>query len=831
MKKRKWLKKGLAFALSAAMVLGMVPGNVGRTVYAEESEAEQSEENWVQVGDFSILTEGVAGIDYEYDATHVCLNILSATSITIKNTDPSTATKHHIAVKEGISADITLAGVNIDINTQRTASAFAIADNSAGNVTVHLVGENYLTGSAGCAGLQKNGSAGVGTLTITGNGELTAIGGIFAAGIGGGEEQSACNIKINSGTITATGGGGGGAGIGGGYNGTGSNITIEGGSVKAMLGAWGSEDSNAIGGGGGQPAATPTNGTDPVYLLEIENPNAAEIQVNGESYTPISHGDEKKIYAYLPAGKKDRPNMVTVGDTTKAYWYDAKSAQWDDTLLVVAVPAADETIYTYDGEDKIYRIAQGELYTVTGNVQKYAGEYIVTVSLKNKEYIVWSDGSNEDRKYRFTIGQGTLNTASIKKNIELSCDKTTSKVSEVTPPENWNWDEADQSKVLEAGSEVDVTAVYNGSDKENYTEESRKVTIRITKKAHTDADKDGRCDVEGCGTYIDGLGAKLAGYSLSLAGNIGVNFYMELSDAVAADEDAYMNFKLPNGTTSKVYVTGTHADGVTAKKDSVTVDGESKEYYVFPCEVAAKEMTADIKAQMVAEEEKGTEYTYTVKDYADYIREHADQYADQYGNTTLYLVNCMLNYGGYAQEYFDYRTDDLANRGLTDDYRDLVKNFINVRDFSGYEAEVDNAAEVGTFVSAYLSLKSRTDLCVYVKLADGVDPFEVTFAVDDQTVSPDKLVVENVNGSDCYKLTVPNIAANQLDQMHTFTVTRGSGENAQRSTLQYGAFSYAYTALSSEAASVAKQEELCNALKAMYEYYSAANNYFYLLNQ
>ena len=40
----------------------------------------------------------------------------------------------------------------------------------------------------------------------------------------------------------------------------------------------------------------------------------------------------------------------------------------------------------------------------------------------------------------------------------------------------------------------------------------------------------------------------LQGYTLTLDGSIGVNFYMDLSNEFAAD-DAYMEFSLPNGDT------------------------------------------------------------------------------------------------------------------------------------------------------------------------------------------------------------------------------------------------------------------------------------------
>ena len=172
------------------------------------------------------------------------------------------------------------------------------------------------------------------------------------------------------------------------------------------------------------------------------------------------------------------------------------------------------------------------------------------------------------------------------------------------------------------GAKVYKNAIYEGCEGKSGEPVSYKYsnTKKNTYGDHPDADNDGKCD--DCGAIIDGIGAKLAGYSLSLTGNIGVNFYMELTDDVVNDESAYLNFTLPNGTTSKVYVKGTHEDGSTATTDTTVKNGVT--YYVFTCEVAAKEMTSDIKAQMIGNdgEKKGKVYTYTVKEYADYILSH-----------------------------------------------------------------------------------------------------------------------------------------------------------------------------------------------------------------
>ena len=108
-------------------------------------------------------------------------------------------------------------------------------------------GGNRGNSGAGIGG----GSSGSGENITINDGKVTATGGSYAAGIGGGsvgawggDAGSGKNITINGGTVNATGTDGG-AGIGGGENGNGEDITINGGKVNAS-GAYGGA---GIGGG------------------------------------------------------------------------------------------------------------------------------------------------------------------------------------------------------------------------------------------------------------------------------------------------------------------------------------------------------------------------------------------------------------------------------------------------------------------------------------------------------------------------------------------------------------------------------------------------------
>ena len=383
------------------------------------------------------------------------------------------------------------------------------------------------------------------------------------------------------------------------------------------------------------------------------------------------------------------------------------------------------------------------------------------------------------------------------------------------------------------GAKVYKNAIYEGCEGKSGEPVSNKYsnTEKNIYGDHPDADNDGKCD--NCSAIIDGIGAKLAGYSLSLTGNIGVNFYMELSNDIVNDESAYMNFTLPNGTTSKVYVSGTHEDGSTATTDTTVKNGVT--YYVFTCEVAAKEMTSDIKAQMIGNngEKTGKVYTYTVKEYADYILSHMSADESLTSRATIQLVKGMLNYGGAAQKYFGYKTDQLASDGLalTEPVFDDT-SIINFIKNEANKAVITNHSDPDkvTFKSAYLSLNSTTDLCVSVQFAEDVTVQEDMFAIwlGSTEISKDQYEITKVNEGNCYKITLHGIKASQLQKQYEFEVHLSDAESA---VLTYGATSYAYTVMSSACDNINNIESLREVVKALYAYGSCAQGYEYYKNK
>ena len=313
-------------------------------------------------------------------------------------------------------------------------------------------------------------------------------------------------------------------------------------------------------------------------------------------------------------------------------------------------------------------------------------------------------------------------------------------------------------------------------------------TEKNTYGDHPDADNDGKCD--DCGAIIDGIGAKLAGYSLSLTGNIGVNFYMELSNKIIADKDAYMQFTLPNGTITKV--------PVSEAQTNTTINAE-KTYYRFPCEVASYEMTQDIKAQMFDGNGKcGKEYTYTVRDYAQYLIDHVDLYQDAYP-----FAVAMLNYGACSQKYFNKAVDELANKYLNNDELEIPNRFDGYVD--KFVAKKAENKVLGQFAGLSMVLKSETTLNLFYEPKEGVDVSKLTFLVDGKEITP-------VKRGQYYILSLKNIRANELGNSKTFTVTDGTNTLSGN----YCAMMYCYQVL--QAAEETYADDLVTLVKAFSAY-------------
>ncbi|MEA4924277.1 MAG: S-layer homology domain-containing protein [Syntrophomonadaceae bacterium] len=345
-------------------------------------------------------------------------------------------TANTVTVASGVTANITLSGVDIDLPSNG-GCAFALEGTA--EVTLTLTGSNSLTSGTGHAGLQVPENA---VLAIGGTGSLTAgssydsYAGTQGAGIGGGDGGDGGTISVSGGEVTAAGtygagigggndGGGGsvvitggevtatgayGAGIGGGSDGDGGSVVITGGSVEGI-----SSNGAGIGGGGGSGGGsveitggsvnasgyvsiqgTPTNGTVNVYLttLTLRAPSNSLLADTAISETDIGFGGTAAGY-----GKED---LMTDG-AGKLYFYlpaGGASAAYGGNSYTATVETAHTNVFTLA---KIFTSA------TVGNVSGSASQ-AVTLTANVTDY--FSSPLNEGQ-VRFTINGTIAGTADV----------------------------------------------------------------------------------------------------------------------------------------------------------------------------------------------------------------------------------------------------------------------------------------------------------------------------------------------------------------------------------------------------------------------------------
>ena len=202
--------------------------------------------------------------------------------------------------------------------------------------------------------------------------------------------------------------------------------------------------------------------------------------------------------------------------------------------------------------------------------------------------------------------------------------------------------------------------------------------------------------------------------SISMAGDIGLNFYVDLDDAEEA--------------------TAT----ITMKGESTTVVGvyqETLNCWKFTYGVAPKdyqEIVSISVADVVAE--------YSVAAYANALPED---------NAAYPIVAELMEYCEAARVYF-------ANEEATAT-EDLSA------DLSEYEATIEGEEENVTIAGATLVLESKTTINVYVT-AESLDG--ITCTVDGETVTP--VALEGQDGQ--YVISISGIVAKDLDNIYTITI-------------------------------------------------------------
>ena len=289
------------------------------------------------------------------------------------------------------------------------------------------------------------------------------------------------------------------------------------------------------------------------------------------------------------------------------------------------------------------------------------------------------------------------------------------------------------------------------------------------------------------------------GYTVTLGGQIGVNFYTIMPDN--ASKTDYIKFTV-EGISGVQKVT-------VADAETVSLNGAK--YDVFACRVPAKNMTSKITAELYIGGSKVATTDYSVRRYADQIVANPNMYINAWP-----LVRAMLNYGAYAQEYFNFKTDDLANAGINNSGYSID----DVSFSKPYDPRSSNLPDYLEFTGVSLTLESDTVL--KLQFTKNI-PIDLTYVFRLEENGTETILPYEVSGNDVI-VRIKGISADRLDEDFLIRISVVEDNFGAQYFVTYSPMTYAYNVITREE-TAERNKALKNLMKAMYRYNEAAKNY------
>ncbi|MBR4728254.1 MAG: InlB B-repeat-containing protein [Clostridia bacterium] len=287
-------------------------------------------------------------------------------------------------------------------------------------------------------------------------------------------------------------------------------------------------------------------------------------------------------------------------------------------------------------------------------------------------------------------------------------------------------------------------------------------------------------------------------HSLTLDGDIGVNFYVDVPNATA---DTYATFTVAGQTTTAMINLNQYA----------MVDGYK--LYKFTCNVHAPQTDTPITGKVVRGTMESEVFSYSVQDYLTEA-----QTALAANPLMMRLAAAIATYGFCANDQLNYNQDFVKH----DLYDDGDFDTITASSLASYAPDMQNTADGVNYYGSSLLLLTETSIMHYFSLSSGQSIEDFTFLLGEGANAVELTPV--INGA-YYCVEVRNIASGRLGNPYKVTVLDGDGNIVN--CWNFSAMSYSYNVLTKyEANDPAVSVNLANLAKALVDYYRAADAYF-----
>lgn len=285
-------------------------------------------------------------------------------------------------------------------------------------------------------------------------------------------------------------------------------------------------------------------------------------------------------------------------------------------------------------------------------------------------------------------------------------------------------------------------------------------------------------------------------YQIVLNGNFDFRLYLNLSDEILNDSTSYVRFVL--------------GEKIQNRKPSTKINGNA----IYTCEVAAGQLADNIQVQLYYAGEYYDVGNYSVKMYLEKLINNENNVTEyKYAHD---LAVALLNYGAYAQQYFKYNINNLANSNISNTN---VENLSDEKVKNNIEKEIfGNLSNSNLeYYGVSLICESDTYLRIYFTNKHNLSLKKINEEYNIKIAGIDNSIFEIGEDENLFYITLKDIPAASLDNDFCFYI----GNGVDDINLWCSPMIYIKNAMDNSNISL---KNLC---KALYLYNTEAKKYYY----
>lgn len=147
--------------------------------------------------------------------------------------------------------------------------------------------------------------------------------------------------------------------------------------------------------------------------VTIPSADTTKFAYNGSQQTyTLAANENYTVFGNAHTSAGEYEVTVSLNNSALCEWEDgsveSKIFKFVINKMQIEIPAADDSLFVYNGSQQAYTIPANGNYTAEGFLKTDAGNHEVTVALNDTLNCEWSDATVAEKKYTFAISKATV---------------------------------------------------------------------------------------------------------------------------------------------------------------------------------------------------------------------------------------------------------------------------------------------------------------------------------------------------------------------------------------------------------------------------------------